>query len=505
MAVEQGPLNIGNPAKQADICLILEGTYPYVSGGVSSWTHELLQAHPERMFHLISIIPPGAKTIPYFQLPNNVVSLQTLTIQVIPQGKRVGEVKQKELVEKLKPLIIEMLTGDNPEQFDKLIKLFTANQDWVGSRNLVHSSAVWSFILELYDLLFSGGGFLDFFWSLTVLMKSLYSVLLFPLPNAKVFHSLSTGYAGLFLARAKTEKKSPCILTEHGLYTNERRIEISVADWLSNPESLDLTFDQKNLTLRDYWLNVFLYFSKVCYVHCDEIVTLFAANQDVQLEGGASYEQLSIISNGVDVEKFQNLKKERTDERTTIALIGRVVPIKDIKTFIRAASFIRQHIPNVNVLILGPQDEDPEYVEECIELVKEMDLQDNVHLLGKVNVEEYYPSIDLLVLTSVSESQPLVILEAGAAGIPVVATNVGACQELIYGKKTELPPLGEGGKLVSLADPESVADGCLSLLLNPDRYYACSQAIKARMEQYYRKEEQHQGYSNLYKKYLGKA
>lgn len=65
-------------------------------------------------------------------------------------------------------------------------------------------------------------------------------------------------------------------------------------------------------------------------------------------------------------------------------------------------------------------------------LSKNLFLEDVVEFLGRQNVREYYPKLDLLLLSSVSEGQPLVILEAMAAGVPIVATDVGACKEMVY-------------------------------------------------------------------------
>ena len=61
---------------------------------------------------------------------------------------------------------------------------------------------------------------------------------------------------------------------------------------------------------------------------------------------------------------------------------------------------------------------------------------------GAVNIVEYLGRIHVVVLTSLSESQPLTILEAGAAGIPFVATNVGSCREVIEGRSDEQPLTG---------------------------------------------------------------
>ena len=80
------------------------------------------------------------------------------------------------------------------------------------------------------------------------------SVFLGTLPAARVYHTLCTGYAGLFAARAHLETGRPALLTEHGIYTNERRIEITMADWLREEAPGGLTIDRQRRDLKTLWI-----------------------------------------------------------------------------------------------------------------------------------------------------------------------------------------------------------------------------------------------------------
>ena len=71
-------------SKKADICLILEGTYPYVAGGVSTWTHELIRRQSHLTFHIVSILPPEGEVKQKFELPDNVVGLTNIRLQKLP-------------------------------------------------------------------------------------------------------------------------------------------------------------------------------------------------------------------------------------------------------------------------------------------------------------------------------------------------------------------------------------------------------------------------------------
>ena len=131
------------------------------------------------------------------------------------------------------------------------------------------------------------------------------------LPAAKIYHTASTGFAGLLAARAKAETGAPIVLTEHGIYTNERRIEIVAADWLQQIKGNMLTIERMDVDLRDMWMRFFQRVGRLCYESCDEIVTLFGDNQKAQVSDGASIDRMSVIPNSVDVDGLSSLSQEK--------------------------------------------------------------------------------------------------------------------------------------------------------------------------------------------------
>ena len=139
------------------------------------------------------------------------------------------------------------------------------------------------------------------------------------------------------LARAGLSTGRPCMVTEHGIYTNERRIEIASADWLNNQKSFTLSIKKKNGSreLRDFWSDVFTNYSNACYAISDKIITLYEGNRQLQLNEGAPLAKSEVIANGIDFARYSQLKRD-TNHPPTVALIGRVVPIKDVKTFIKS-------------------------------------------------------------------------------------------------------------------------------------------------------------------------
>jgi glycosyltransferase involved in cell wall biosynthesis len=105
------------------------------------------------------------------------------------------------------------------------------------------------------------------------------------------------------------------------------------------------------------------------------------------------------------------------------------------------------------------------------------------------------------VLTSLSESQPLSVLEAGAAGIPTVATNVGACREILFGGQDEQPSLGDGGILTDVASPEQTAHAIERLLADPGLRRRLGRAMQQRVRSDYDLDIVDEAYWMIYHKY----
>lgn len=493
-------------AQEADICLILEGTYPYVSGGVSGWTHELILSQPHLKFALISILPRDEDDEPEmkYKLPDNVVSLQRLHLQRLPDGERLSHAAAEDLLAALRAPLESITTGQSSlEDFATVVKHFQPYIDRLGQRALLDSEAAFELLSEMYEHDFAESSYLDYFWSWRAVLAGLFSLISFPLPRAKVYHAVSTGYAGLLCARAKLETGKQAIITEHGIYTNERRIEIATAEWLTEGTSKALTISQTRVDLRDLWTATFANYSRIAYQAADEIITLFADNQRAQIADGAPRNKLKVIPNGIDVEHYA-LAKTAVAAPASIALIGRVVPVKDIKAFIRAVGILRDRLGDIEAYIIGPADEDPHYLKECEELVEYLRLDEQVTFTGRVDVREYLPWLHLVVLSSISEAQPLVVLEAGASGTPVVSTDVGACREMLQGAREENPPLGEGGLIVPPANPTALANGIFTLLTDKGRYESCGATMRERVRKYYNKQDQHEAYRELYYAHLDK-
>lgn len=478
----------------ADVCLLLEGTYPYVMGGVSAWVHDLIRAHPQLTFEVISLVPDSTPRPARYTLPPNLRRVIDLPLQAPPRGAaRAPDALWRPCLDLLGPLVEGRLSITDLEPFAR------AGRAGAGRRHLLDGAEAFAALQAAYTRLAPGSSFLDFFWSWRSLLNSMLSVLLARVPRARCYHAISTGFAGLLGARLAAETGRPLILSEHGIYTNERRIEVAMAEWLHRKPEHSLAPDKPSRDLRDLWIGAFEGCARLTYAASDPVITLYRGNQQMQLRDGAQSSRLRVIPNGIDADAYAALGRDPAPRPPTIGLIGRVVPIKDIKNFIRTGALLRRMIPDIQVEVLGPQEEDPVYAAECAALIRELGLQDTVHLRGRVQVKEWLPRLDVHVLTSISEAQPLTILEAGAAGVPCVATDVGSCSEMIEGDPTGPDAdLGPGGAVVPVADPAAAARAIAALLTDPELHRRASLAMQARIRMRYIKADCDAAYAAVY-------
>ena len=488
---------------EADVCLIVEGAYPYVAGGVSSWVHDLIVAQSPLTFHLVVLNADDTPRPMRFELPANVIGVTEVALQQSESHVPAGRAATSMIASLERPLRTLLRQGDGTA-FREVIDALRRHPKVANRAQLLNSEPAFGMLQRMYKASVPGSSFLQYFWSWRSLVGGMFSVLLAELPPARVYHAISTGYAGLMMARAVLETGRCGLVTEHGIYTNERRIEIAMAEWLNDRTAPSLDIEKRRRDLRDVWLDAFIGYSRTCYEFSSRIVTLYSGNQVMQQRDGAPAERLAIIPNGVDVEHYAAIERDPRPRRPTIALIGRVVPVKDVKTYIRAVALLRASVPQLRALLLGPTDEEPAYHRECLDMVGYLGLGDCFEFCGQVRLADHLGQIDVVVLTSVSEAQPLVLLEAGAAGVPSVATNVGSCADIIEGRADESPRLGPAGFVTPLANPQATAQALAALLLDPALHARCAAAIRARTRRYYSKEGVYTTYRALYENHFPK-
>jgi glycosyltransferase involved in cell wall biosynthesis len=478
-------------AADIDVMLLLEGTYPYVSGGVSSWVHQIVSGFSHLRFHLVFL---GSREEDYgkprYQLPDNVVGLThhyLFSDAVLPRARELrGDAQTAELVERLHTLIRE--GKDRASRAEVLRASLEAMQDKLDLHYFLHSHQSWAYLTEQYQLRCTDPSFVDYFWTVRTMHTPIWTLatLARTLPAARVYHTVSTGYAGYLGAVLARLHDKPLILSEHGIYTKERRIDLFSASWISdNTPILERTAGDAGY-FRQLWIRLFESLGRMCYDAADPVIALYEANRLRQIADGADPITTCCIANGINVPPFAATRAQRPQEPPRVmCLIGRVVPIKDVKTFIRAVRVASNRLPGLEGWIAGPEDEHPEYARECRELAASLQLSDTLKFLGFQKLTELMPRIGLVVLSSISEALPLVLLEGYAAGVPAVTTDVGSCRQLIYGLGEEDEALGASGAVVGIADAQALGEACAELLGNTERWHAASAAAIARVERYY--------------------
>lgn len=476
---------------QLDIILLLEGTYPYVKGGVSSWVHEIIRGLEHFRFGIVFL---GSRESDYegwrYELPPNVAFVQSHFLfdaqSTPPKRPHKRDRAPNPATEAVIRRFHDGLQTRCPEIPSS--RQLSDPASPIGQGMFLDSDSAWDYLTDCYEASALAESFVDYFWTVRNLHAPLWVLgeIATKVPRPRMFFSPSTGYAGLLGAICAAQQNTPFVLMEHGIYTRERRIDMMNAEWIRDRRNF-LQTDQSRIShLRSLWVQFFETASRQAYSKASPVISLFDRARRQQIADGADAARTRIIPNGVEIERFAGLRRPPdAPPPQVMALIGRVVPIKDIKNFIRAAAIARQKLPDLQAWIVGPTEEDLPYAQECAELVDSLGLGDTVQFLGFRRVEEVLPGVGVNVLSSVSEGLPLSVLEGFAAGIPAVTTDVGACREMIEGSGLDNDVPGSAGGVAGLADPNGLALHIVDLLGNPQRYRAAVETAIARVEKRY--------------------
>lgn len=499
---------LGKRDAPADVILLLEGTYPMVRGGVSSWVDQLIRGLPQLRFALVFL---GGRPEHYagilFDCPANVVHLECHylmddlpTLHAIKARK--GRESTFKSVRELHETLRNPAVNDQNRALCDVARML-GQRGGLSQEDFLHSQAAWQHIVDHYLENVSEPSFIDYFWSVRNIHAPLFLLarIAHGLPRGRCLHAISTGYAGFLGALAHHIHGLPLLVTEHGIYTKERQIDLLEAKWIkTSSDALSHGFQIDTGYIRQMWIRFFQGLGRMTYACASQITTLHEGNRQRQLQDGAPESRTRLIPNGIQIERFAPLRAATArNQQPIVALLGRVTPIKDIKTFIRAMRQLISLVPTAQGWIVGPDSEDPVYAQECRDLVIQLGLENNVLFLGFQRTEEILAQARLVVLTSISEAQPLVVLEAMAAGVPVVCSDVGACRELVIG---ELGRQQAAGHIVPIANPMATANAMHQLLTHPSDWQAARLAGITRVEADYTEALMMARYQHLYEEVI---
>ncbi|MCR9248694.1 MAG: GT4 family glycosyltransferase PelF [bacterium] len=491
---------------RADVVLVLEGTYPFVLGGVSAWVHRIVGQLPDLRFGVVHIAPRAGYygEAPAYELPANVVFVEELGLnsadgRAHPRRQR----RARHLLVAMWRELMRLRDGEAAALPELTLRARRLRDAGISALDVLESEACWDALTACYQKEAADQSFLDFFWTWRVAYQPVLALLFAEVPRAGMYHTVSTGYAGLLAAVASAQHERSVILTEHGIYTKERRIEIYSANWIHDADDGALVIDSSAPYFRQFWNRHFETLSRCCYREAQRIFTLYGQNRESQIDDGADPDRCEIVPNGVDVAAYDvaaiaAAAARREQHPFTVAFVGRVCPIKDVRTFLAAMRLVAREVPELVVRVLGPMAEDVEYAEQCRTFAVELGLGDNVRFEGPVDVRVELAGVDVVVLTSISEAQPLVVLEAGALGIPVVATDVGSCRELLEGRTPADQALGVGGLVTPIASPGAVARAVLELHADAELRDRMGQSLQARVRRFYDESSMVATYRGIY-------
>lgn len=215
------------------------------------------------------------------------------------------------------------------------------------------------------------------------------------------------------------------------------------------------------------------FFSRVMGWGKRVIVSSSAVKQHMIEDFGLPQERIRFIARGVDLQKFnflqrteEHLPAERQGEQRTdvftIGVIGRLTPIKGHKYFLQALARVIRVLPRVRALVVGDISPGKEkYKEELLMLTRRLSLDRYVEFRGRQsNIPKILSQLDILVLPTVTqEAFGRVLIEAGACGVPVIATKVGGVIDIIQDEVN--------GILVEPKDPTGLASAIIRLFKEP--------------------------------------
>lgn len=460
------------------ICLVLEGSYPYVNGGVSTWMHNYIKGFPQHEFVLWVI---GAKArdrgkFVYEMLPN-VSSVHEVFLDDALRLKATREWKVHFTEDETKQL--QALMDCARPDWDTLFNLFQTRK--LNPMAFLQSEEFLKALTDLCLQKYPYAAFSDSFHTIRSMLLPVLYLMGTEVPEADVYHSICTGYGGLLASLGAYVCNKPIILTEHGIYTREREEEIIRAGWVQP-------------AFKNQWIRFFYMLSDIIYQRAFRVTSLFGRARQIQVELGCKPECCRVIANGVNFTALSKIPLKQPDGYVDIGAVVRMAPIKDVKTMIYAFFELSSRVERVRLHILGGVD-DQEYADECYALVEQLGLK-NVIFTGRVNIMEYFTKLDFTILTSISEGQPLSVLESFAAQRPAVTTDVGCCRALINGEEGDL--LGAAGYCVPPMYREGLADAMEKMCSNRARMLEMGRIGQKRVELYYQQQFMLKNYQAVY-------
>jgi glycosyltransferase involved in cell wall biosynthesis len=237
----------------------------------------------------------------------------------------------------------------------------------------------------------------------------------------------------------------------------------------------------------------------------DHLIAVSHATHDEMVTAGVPPHLISVLHNGIDTEEWApcptrpTLREELSLPQAVPVLgyVGRIMPEKDLETWLRAAAVVGQRYPEAQFVLVG-EGRDASTLKDLQQLATDLGIGTRVHFPGyRSYLLPVYAAFDLFILTSRREGLPNSILEAMAMGVPVVTTDVAGTKELVVH--------GQTGFVLPQGDVQGIAQAMLTLLDEPHLRQSMGLAGRKRVEQEFSFTGRLQHIEALYARLLGTA
>ena len=442
-----------------------EGTYPYSTGGVSTWADALIHELTNIDFVLIPIqMHPYIKL--KFNIPANVVDIINIPLWGTEEPiEYIREISSTEIystkvktrdankiteLEEIVVLVLDHIFRKKEdldllgENIYKFYEYFHEYDYYETFREEIIWEIYKQYILKHYeDIEEDIPTVFDMIEGLRYLYRFFIS-LLPKLPKAPVYHSSAAAFCGLSCIIAKKKYGSKFLLTEHGVYIREQYLAASR--------------NHMPYRTKEFMMGLITTISKLNYHFADVVSPVCIYNSRWEVQWGVNIKKIDVIYNGIDTNTYKAIPREVKNERPIVVMVARIDPLKDIETYIRTAQIVAEKIPNVLFKVYGPIVNE-KYYHYCEELIQELGIEYNVLFAGSTNKpQEAYNEGDVVLLTSISEAFPFVVIEAMACEKVVISSDVGGTKEV----------LEDYGYVVKPKDYQGFAEKVLYVLNNPD-------------------------------------
>lgn len=429
------------------VLMITEGSYPYHTGGVTTWCKLLIRglsdlrwqilpitAGRHRRRHADDLVPAGAFLLPPIELWSDRLD-----------GRRTGRATRPGLAAELASGLLSW----NGSSENAIEVLAWCRENPTHVRRCFQGADAWdafvsvlSGVLEERPIGVSSVPRLSNA-HVTTLFQALYWVAYtasVATPPTDVLLVTAAGWSSIPAVVHRRLSGTPMLLVEHGVYVREAYLAASKAE----PGN---RFVETRLARG---------LARLAYSAADLVNPVNGANAVWEEALGVEPSRICTIPNGM----ASNAVATPLPGDRLVVSMGRLDPLKDIHTLLRTAAAVVRHDPEAQFLHYGPYRWPPSggYGRTCRELHENLKLGDRFQFMGFADdAAKAIRSADIILMTSISEGFPMSLLEAMAEARPVVSTWVGGIPEVIRGCGVLSPP----------GDVESLATGVLTLLRDP--------------------------------------